>query len=147
MSALERVFHAILFEVLAISLCILGLIFFTEHSPNILSGTMIAVATVAMLWNGFFNALIDRFFTAPREHRSFIFRTCHVVLFEAGLLLITVPLMAAMLSVSLFEAFMMDASVTIFITFYAFIFNFAYDKIRALIINRHRKILPPEVQI
>lgn len=145
MSALERVFHAVLFEVLAISLCILGLVIFTEHSANMLSGTMIVVATVAMLWNGFFNMLVDRFFTAPRESRGFFFRICHVILFEGGLLLITVPLMAWMLSVTLFEAFMLDISVTIFITFYAFVFNFAYDKVRAYIFNRrniHINVLP-----
>ncbi|GAK86464.1 hypothetical protein JCM19238_4054 [Vibrio ponticus] len=136
MSRLERVFHAVLFEVLAISLAITGLAIFTNHEVAHLSGTMIVVATIAMIWNVFFNWVFDEFVPGKKEQRSLMTRINHVVLFEAGLLFFTVPVMAYILQVSLWEALVMDIGVTIFITIYAFVFNLAYDHIRAWLVER-----------
>ncbi|YCO01410.1 PACE efflux transporter [Vibrio sp. VNB-15] len=136
MRMLERVFHAVLFEVLAISLSIFGLAMFTDHEVSALSGTMIVVATIAMIWNFIFNWIFDRFATGAKEKRSIRLRIVHVVLFEVGLLFATIPAMAWMLEVSLWEAFVMDVGVTIFITIYAFTFNYIYDHVRAFLIQR-----------
>ncbi|WP_406734878.1 PACE efflux transporter [Vibrio scophthalmi] len=136
MSRLERLFHAITFEVLAVSLSIIGLAIFTDHNVSHLSGTMIAVATIAMIWNVIFNWIFDKFVPGQKEKRSLKTRIVHVLLFEAGLLFATVPVMAYLLKVSLVEALMMDIGVTLFITLYAFVFNLAYDHIRAYIVAR-----------
>ncbi|BBM66265.1 PACE efflux transporter [Vibrio alfacsensis] len=136
MGTIERIFHAVLFEVLAISLSIVGLAVFTEHEVSALSGTMIVVATIAMIWNFIFNWIFDHFATGPKEKRTILLRIVHVVLFEAGLLFVTIPAMAWMLDVGLWEAFLMDVGVTIFITLYAFVFNYTYDHLRALLIKR-----------
>lgn len=58
MSTLERLFHSVLFEVLAVTLSIIGLAIFTDHDVNALSGTMIVVATIAMMWNYCFNRIL-----------------------------------------------------------------------------------------
>ena len=137
MSAIERVFHAVLFEVLAVSLSILGLSIFTSHEVSALSGTMILIATIAMVWNFIFNWVFDKFATGAKEKRTFAVRILHVVLFEGGLLLVTVPLMAWILKVGIWEALVMDIGVTIFITVYAFVFNYCYDHLRAIIVKRN----------
>lgn len=136
MSTQERIFHALLFELLAVSLSILGLIIFTNHDPQVLSGTMIVIASMAMAWNFLFNWVFDQFFTGDKEKRTMKLRVFHVIIFEAGLLILTVPVMAYILTVSIVDAFMMDIIVTVFITIYAFIFNWMYDNIRAAIIKR-----------
>lgn len=140
MSTLERIFHALLFEVLAVSLSILGLIIFTNHDPQTLSGTMIVIASMAMVWNFLFNWLFDLFFLGDKDKRTLKLRLFHVIIFEAGLLILTVPVMAYILTISIVDAFMMDIVVTVFITLYAFIFNWVYDNVRAVIISR--KCLP-----
>lgn len=145
MSTLERIFHALLFEVLAVSLSILGLIIFTNHDPQILSGTMIVIASMAMAWNFFFNWLFDLFFTGDKNKRTMKLRLFHVIIFELGLLILTVPVMAYILTISIVDAFMMDIVVTVFITIYAFIFNWVYDNIRAVIISR--KCIPVTASI
>lgn len=138
MSVIERLFHAVLFEVLAVSLSVLGLVLLTDHPVSSLSGTMIAVATLAMAWNMIFNAIFDRFFPGNREARGLAIRCLQVAAFEGGLLLITVPLMAWMLNVGLWQAFMMDIGVTVFISIYAFVYNYCYDHLRAAIIRRRQ---------
>ncbi|MDX2320875.1 MAG: PACE efflux transporter [Moritella sp.] len=136
MSTLERIFHALLFEVLAVSLSILGLIIFTNHDPQILSGTMIVIASIAMAWNFIFNWIFDLFLPGDKDKRTMKLRLVHVIIFEAGLLVLTVPVMAYILTISIVDAFMMDIVVTVFITIYAFIFNWVYDNVRAVIISR-----------
>ncbi|MBW3698448.1 PACE efflux transporter [Vibrio sp. T187] len=141
MGRIERLFHAILFEVLAVSLSIVGLAIFTDHDISKLSGTMIVIATIAMVWNVIFNWIFDQFVPGKKEKRSLKTRLVHVLLFEAGLLIATVPVMAYILNVSMLEAFIMDIGVTIFITIYAFTFNLAYDHIRAYIVAKRSPAL------
>ncbi|MEZ9764746.1 PACE efflux transporter [Vibrio splendidus] len=136
MSTLERVSHSVLFEVLAVTLSIMGLAIFTDHDVNALSETMIVVATIAMIWNYCFNRIFDRYFTGEKSQRSLKLRIFHVVLFEAGLLIATIPVMAFLLNVGIWQAFLMDIGVTIFITIYAFVFNLIYDHIRAFWVRR-----------
>ncbi|MFA0054899.1 PACE efflux transporter [Vibrio echinoideorum] len=136
MSTLERVFHSVLFEVLAVTLSIIGLAIFTGYDENALSGTMIVVATIAMIWNYCFNRIFDRYFTGDKSQRSVKLRVFHVVLFEAGLLVATIPVMAYLLNVGIWQAFLMDIGVTIFITIYAFVFNLIYDHVRAFLVRK-----------
>ncbi|UPR37420.1 PACE efflux transporter [Vibrio cyclitrophicus] len=136
MSTLERVFQSVLFEVLAVTLSIVGLAIFTDHDVNALSGTMIVVASIAMMWNYCFNRIFDRYFTGEKSQRSLKLRVFHVVLFEAGLLVATIPVMAYLLNVGIWQAFLMDIGVTIFITIYAFVFNLIYDHVRAFLVHR-----------
>jgi uncharacterized membrane protein len=135
MSTLERVFHSVLFEVLAVTLSIVGLAIFTDHDVNALSGTMIVVASIAMMWNYCFNRIFDRHFTGEKSQRSLKLRVFHVALFEAGLLVATIPVMAYLLNVGIWQAFLMDIGVTIFITIYAFVFNLIYDHVRAVLVH------------
>ncbi|OAN10964.1 hypothetical protein A3K86_18445 [Photobacterium jeanii] len=136
MGAIERIFHAVLFEVLAVSLSIVLMMVFTDHEVSAVSGTMIIIATIAMAWNFVFNWVFDKFFTEDKEKRSIKLRIFHVILFEIGLLVLTIPVMAYILQVSMIEAFIMDVGVTVFITIYAFIFNWVYDNVRASIIKK-----------
>lgn len=136
MTLRERLFHAALFELLAIIFSVIGLMLLTEHSVSSLSGSMIAVAFIAMVWNMVFNAAFDRLVPGKRENRGWLLRIGHVAAFEGGLLLFTVPVMAWILQVSLWQAFILDIGVTLFITLYALIFNYCYDHSRVYLIRK-----------
>lgn len=135
MSIIERVFHSVLFEVLAVTFSIIGLAIFTDFDVKSLSGMMIVVATIAMIWNFIFNWGFDRVITGDKEKRPLKVRVVHVSLFEVGLLFFTVPVMAYILNIGILEALIMDLGVTVFITIYAFTYNFIYDHTRAFIIR------------
>ncbi|MFB2539710.1 MULTISPECIES: PACE efflux transporter [unclassified Acinetobacter] len=130
MSIYERIFHAILFEVLAVILSIIGLSIFTQHNTSALASIVILISLLAMLWNMIFNWIFDRFFTARRETRGIKIRLIHVLCFEGGLLLMTLPLVAYILNISLWQAFILDLAMTLFIMIYTLIFNWAYDHLR-----------------
>ena len=136
MKPIERIFHAVLFEVLAVTLAIVVLITFTTHDAGALSGTMIAVATIAMAWNFIYNWGFDQIVTGDKTKRTLILRIAHTVLFQIGLLIVTIPMIALLLEIGLWQALIMDISVTICITIYAFIYNLTYDHARAFIVRK-----------
>lgn len=138
MGIIERVFHSLLFEILALIMSIAGLALFTQHDISTLSGTMIVVASMAMAWNYSFNYVFDLYVKGEKTKRSILLRIAHVILFEAGLLFFTIPVMAFILDLSLWDAFLMDLGVTIFITIYAFVFNLSYDHLRVFILITRR---------
>lgn len=139
----ERIFHSVLFEGLALSMSIAGLAIFTDHDIAALSGTMIVIATIAMLWNFVFNWGFDKLKPGPKEQRSLSLRVIHVIAFEIGLLIFTIPVMAVILKVGIWEAFLMDIGVTIFITIYAFTFNLVYDNVRASLMEGNTQSIEP----
>ena len=136
MGVIERIFHAILFEVLAVTLATMILLLFTNNNVGHASVTMIIIASIAMAWNVIFNWAFDKLVPGKREQRSMLLRVGHVILFQGGLLIFTIPVFAYLLGVTLWQAFMMDIGLTLAITVYAFLFNIAYDHIRAFIMKR-----------
>lgn len=132
----ERIFHAVLFEVLAVLLTIVGLILSTEHQLMAVSGLVILISLIAMVWNFIFNWIFDYFFPASRETRGVKIRLLHVTLFEGGLLCMTLPLVAYILKISLWQAFMIDLAMTVFIVIYTLIFNYIYDHTREMIVKK-----------
>ena len=53
----------------------------------------------------------------------------HAIGFEGGLLLVALPLVAWWLSISLWQALLLDLGFVFFYLVYAFVYNLAYDKV------------------
>ena len=130
-STIDRVRHALTFESVGLAL-IIPLGSFVFHIPMHDIGVLSLVsATLATLWNFVYNYLFD--VTMQRRlgttEKTGVLRVLHAVLFEAGLLVVLIPFIAWYLAVSLWQAFVMDLSFALFYLVYAFVFNFAYDKL------------------
>jgi uncharacterized membrane protein len=130
-SPLDRVRHALSFEVVGLAL-IVPLGSFAFHMPMHDVGVVgLVSATLATLWNFVYNFLFD--ITMQRRlgttEKSGALRVLHAVLFEAGLLVVLMPFIAWYLGVSLLQAFVMDLSFALFYLVYAFVFNLAYDEL------------------
>lgn len=130
MSAFERLFHAVLFEIGAVISTVLLMGSLTEHGTDLLTTTIIFISLIAMVWNVVFNFIFDKWFTGERLDRRLGVRIFHTVSFELGLLIFTVPLVAYMLNVGWWEAFVMDIGMTLFVMGYALVFNWVYDYLR-----------------
>ncbi len=128
----DRLRHTILFEVL-------GLITCTPLASWILDRDMVKIGTMsifisitAMACNYVFNLAFDHLLVKlgrPVHHRPVRLRIIHAVSFEASLLLITIPFVAWWLEMSLWHAFITDIGFALFFLVYAYIYNWAYDRI------------------
>lgn len=132
MSFAARIVHMVGFEVF-------GVIIFTPFAMFVLNESMshigflaIAVSLIAMVWNLVYNYafdIVENKFDGHRSTRGVLLRILHALLFEAGLLIITIPLIAYWLSMDFITALLVDIGFVVFYLVYAFVYNYIFDKI------------------
>jgi len=128
MSHKERIFHSVLFEVVALLLMMVFAVLFIEGSMAAITGLAVGLSLMAMAWNYIFNIGFDKVFGNDRINRSFKLRLFHGLTFELGMLIVTLPLIMWVLNLSFLTALLMDIGFVLFFLFYAIAFNWAYDK-------------------
>jgi uncharacterized membrane protein len=130
-SVRDRIRHAISFEIIGIALVVpLASMGFGIHAKDI--GVVVVIAaTIATFWNYVYNLLFDLAMKRWKGsvHKTLLLRIFHALLFEAGLLLVTLPLIAYYLGIGLWQALVMDVAFVLFYLVYAFVFNWAYDQV------------------
>jgi len=130
-STRDRIRHAILFEVIGILLLVplgnwlLGL------SVGDMGVIGVGSAIIATVWNYIFNILFDRGMLrwTGSTRKNVRIRVLHAILFEAGLIVILLPLMAWYLGMGLVDALILDSAIVVFYLVYAFVYNWAYDRV------------------
>jgi uncharacterized membrane protein len=128
-SLVERVLHAVGFEIIAIGICA-PLAAWLMDKPLFQMGALaIMLSTVAMVWNIIYNAGFDKFFPLGRKRRLPL-RVAHALGFEGGFILIGLPLAAWMLDISLLQALMVEIGFFLFFLPYTIIYNWCYDALR-----------------
>lgn len=130
MSFKERFIHSILFEIMLIVIFTFVLQYITSHGVGKVFTLVISITVIAVTWNFIFNWIFDKYVTGAREDRNLKVRSIHAILFELGLILPTLPLIAYYLKMTLLEAFLMDIGFIIFVLIYAIIYNYIYDRAR-----------------
>ncbi|WP_127090773.1 PACE efflux transporter [Aquabacter cavernae] len=127
----DRIRHAVSFEIIGLLLVTpLGALAFQMPLHEMGVVTLVS-ATLATLWNYIYNwgfdIALDRIIGTTLK--SGPVRVLHAIVFEVGLLIVLMPFIAWYLSVSLWQAFVMDLSFALFYMLFAFAFNWAYDRI------------------
>ena len=127
----DRIRHAISFELVGLALVTpLGALAFGMPMADI--GVIgVAGATLATLWNYIYNLGFDQLMQrlTGGTRKSVAIRVLHAVMFEVGLLLALLPMIAWYLGISVVQALMMDVSFALFYMVYAFVFNWACDRV------------------
>lgn len=127
----DRIRHALSFEIIGLAIVTpLGAWVFGMPMHDIGMIGLIS-ATIATLWNYVYNLGFDRFMQRVRgsTQKTAPIRVAHAILFEGGLLIVLLPPIAWYLGISLWQAFLMDVSFALFYMGYAFVFNWAYDRL------------------
>ncbi|MDB5885529.1 MAG: transrane pair domain protein [Polaromonas sp.] len=138
-SVSERFFQALMFELLAIAICAPLGAWLMGYSLAHIGLLTLMISLIAMSWNMVFNWLFDLAQSRAGFERKVAARVAHSLLFEFGLLLLIVPLAAWWLDIGLWEAFVLDIGIALFFLPYTFLFNLAYDLLRARFMARKRQ--------
>lgn len=135
-SLTERVFQAIGFEFFAVLLC--TPLFAWVMSKPLLDMGVVTVANclIALGWNVLFNGLFDRLRERLALAQNGWTRLLHAVLFEGGLIVVSVPLVAWWLELSLLAALLLDIGVLLFFLPYTYVYHWAYDLLRERLLVR-----------
>jgi len=131
MTVKERILHSLLFEAIALCILMVAAKLFTAHNPTVVGGVAIVLSLLAMVWNYVYNLGFDRVFGQDRLSRKMGMRIAHGIGFEAGLLVVTIPLLMWVLQMDFWTVLILDLGVVIFFLVYSIIYNWAYDLVRS----------------
>jgi uncharacterized membrane protein len=128
-STKDRIRHTICFELIGLLIFApVGswLFGFALHQMGIIA---VVASLIAAGWNYLYNLLFDKAMlrVTGQLRKPMAVRALHAFLFELGLLVVFLPMVAWYLDMSLYDAFIMDIAVAAFYVVYAFIYNWAYD--------------------
>ena len=126
----DRIRHAVGFEVIALILSIPIMSFFFSFDIKDIGVIAIVGSIMATIWNYGFNIIFDKGMVRFKRStfKTPAIRVLHILLFESGLLMLYLPMVAWYLGISLWQALIMDASLVGFYLAYNFSYNWAYDK-------------------
>ena len=127
----DRIRHAVGFEIIGLILSIPIMSFFFSFDIKDIGVIAIVGSIMATIWNYGFNIVFDKGMVRFKRStfKTPAIRVLHVLLFESGLLMLYLPMVAWYLGISIWQAFIMDASLVGFYLFYNLSYNWAYDKI------------------
>lgn len=129
----RKVVYVGVFEAIAIVVCSIGFAALSDRSLGHAGVLSVAASVVAVLWNFVFTTLFEAWEARqPVRGRSVARRVAHAAIFEAGLIVMLVPLIAWWLDVSLMRALVMDLGLAAFFLVYTFVFNWCFDRIFGL---------------
>lgn len=127
----ERLFHMLLFEAIALVILSILAVVVTGGNAGKMTGLALLLSVIAMAWNYLFNWIFDRLFGDDRESRGLRLRIFHGTTFELGIVLLHFPVIMWVLEKGFWEVLMLDIGVVLFFFFYAIIYNWIYDILRA----------------
>ena len=134
----ERIFHAVLFELLANVIITLLLAYVLQVS--LLQSGMLSLisALTATIWNFIFNKIFDGLQRRYAFERSFLMRALHAIAFEIGLIVTLTPVAMLLLNLTLVDAFYVEIGLVLFFLPYTLAYNWLYDWLRWTFYGRKR---------
>jgi uncharacterized membrane protein len=129
----RKILYAVSFESLGIAVASLGLLLMSDVSVAQSFTLSALTASIAMTWSVSFNALFEAWEARqPTTGRSPARRALHAVLFEGGLVLLSVPVMAWWLQVGFIAALAYEAGLIALFVVYTYLFTWAFDALFGL---------------
>lgn len=129
----DRVRQVLLFEIGGLVLVTPAFSWASGVSMMDSVGLLAVFALMAALWNAAFNTAFDwvegRLSGRTADLRPLFLRVAHALMFELGLMLMTLPVLMAWTGMGWLEAVMADIGLVLAYVVYAFLFNIAYDRV------------------
>lgn len=127
----RRIVHALSYEIILLVIIALALSSIFEMPLEVTGVLGIVMAVTSVIWNMVFNHYFEKFEAKHQLKRTVKIRVLHAIGFEGGLMLATIPMLAYAMKMNLWEAIVLDFSLTLCILVYTFIFQWCYDLIEA----------------
>ncbi len=123
----RRIVHALTYELILLVIIAIALSFIFEIPMEVAGGLGVAMAVTSVIWNMIFNHYFEKFEKKRNLVRTVWVRVLHAIGFEGGLMLATIPMVAYAMDMTIFQAILLDLSMTLCILVYTFIFQWCYD--------------------
>jgi uncharacterized membrane protein len=134
----DRIRHTLLFELIGLAVCTPLAAWILDKDLVQIGSLSIALSLTAMCVNYVYNLVFDIALVRlgrPVHVRPVWMRVLHATLFETSLIILTIPMVAWWLDMTLWAAFLTDIGFTLFFILYAFVYNWAYDVVFPMPVN------------
>ncbi|GGB81919.1 LysR family transcriptional regulator [Marinobacterium zhoushanense] len=134
----ERLFHAVLFELL-LTLLDIAFISFAYPEQPVESGVLLAVAAsaIAVAWNYLFNVQFDWVFGPNRMARGWKLRVWHALAFELSLTLALLPVVVWLMDLAWPEALQLEVQMLLMALVFTLLYNRMFDQLRVWLIGAY----------
>lgn len=127
--ARRKIVYAVSFEALGTLVASAYLWTVSEASAGSSLALSILTATIALCWSYAFNTIFETWEARQSVRgRSLKRRTAHALIFEGGLVLICIPVMAWWLQVGYLEALVYEAGLIAVFIAYTYLFTWGFDR-------------------
>ena len=123
----RRIVHALSYEIILLVIIAIALSFIFNMPMEVTGSLGIAMAVTSVIWNMVFNRFFEKFERRRKLKRTVPVRIMHAIGFEGGLMLATIPMVAYAMQMTIWQAVLLDFSLTMCILVYTFIFQWCYD--------------------
>lgn len=131
--ARRKIIYAVSFETLGTLLASVALMLMSDADAGSSLALSVLTATIALSWSFVFNTGFEAWEARqPIRGRSLRRRTAHALLFEGGLVLICIPVMAWWLQVGYMEALVYEAGLIALFIAYTYVFTWGFDRVFGL---------------
>ena len=127
MTVKERLLHMVLFEIFALLIFVILVVWITDKAALNMTGLGVMLSFIAMVWNFLYNLAFDRVYGYNRLARTIKIRFAHGLGFELGMVVFSFPIIMWVMSYSFLQVLIMDLGAVLFFLFYAITFNWIYD--------------------
>ena len=129
----RKILYAISFETLVVAVATIGLRQMSDASTSSTLTLSVLTATIALTWSFIFNSIFEAWEARQSTRgRSLKRRSAHALLFEGGLVVILVPIMAWWLGVTLWQALIFEAGLIVLFISYTYLFTWGFDRLFGL---------------
>lgn len=129
----RKIIYAVSFETLGVAVATLGLLLMSEANATQSLILSAITASIAMGWSMAFNALFEAWEARQTtKGRSLTRRSVHALLFEGGLVVLVLPIMAWWLQVDVWTALSYEAGLIVLFIVYTYVFTWSFDRIFGL---------------
>jgi uncharacterized membrane protein len=129
----RKIVYAVSFETLGTLLASVALMLMSDADAGSSLALSVLTATIALSWSFVFNSVFEAWEARqPVKGRSLRRRTVHALLFEGGLVLICIPVMAWWLQVGYLEALVYEAGLIALFILYTYLFTWGFDRVFGL---------------
>lgn len=125
----RRIIHALSYEVILLVIIAIALSYIFDMPMEVTGSLGIVMAVTSVVWNMVFNHFFEKYEAKRNLTRTVKVRIFHAIGFEGGLMLATIPMVAYAMNMTLWQAIVLDFSLTLCILVYTFIFQWCYDHI------------------
>lgn len=125
----RKLVYAFSYELIAVGITGSALTVLAGHDMVYAGVAAVALSVIALIWNLLYNTAFEWWEAhQDKRGRGILRRIAHAAGFEAGLIIMLVPLLSWWLQISLWQAFLLDLGLLAFFLGYTFVFNFVFDR-------------------